>query len=37
MQNQWLTLVQGVVVVVALGTLNGSWRCIRWDNVLDTT
>ena len=28
MQNQWLTLVQGVVVVVALDTLNGSWRCL---------
>jgi len=41
MQNKRLTLVQGVVVVVAMGTLNGSFQaeiqkvplCMRWDQV----
>jgi len=45
MQNKRLTLVQGVVVVVAMGTLNGSFQaeiqkvplCMRWDQVLDTS
>jgi len=45
MQNERLTLIQGVVVVVAMGTLNGSFQveiqkvsiCMRWDQVLDTS
>ena len=45
MQNKRLTLVQGVVVVVAMGTLSGSIQaeiqkvslCMRWDQVLDTS
>ena len=45
MQNERLTLIQGVVVVVAMGTLNGSFQveiqkvsvCMRWDQVLDAS
>jgi len=45
MQNKRLTLIQGVVVVVAIGTLNGFFQveiqkvsiCIRWNQVLDTS